>query len=83
MPEGGEDASMEGINSRKLGIVNEILETFSVSNGESTKRCVIYTNGEMAVLPEPVTIELIIINCVLIFVPCICKSCKLALPFTL
>jgi hypothetical protein len=82
MPEGEEDASNAAINRRNLGIVNEILEMVPVNNGESTKRCVIYTDGEIAVLPEPVAMELIIINCVLIFVPCICKSCKLALPIT-
>jgi hypothetical protein len=48
MPEGEENASMEGINSRKLGIVNEILEMVPVSNGESTKPRVIYTDGKLS-----------------------------------
>jgi hypothetical protein len=64
MPEGGKDASMEENNRWNLGIVNEILETFSVRNNESTKLCVVYTDGEMAALPELVAVELIIINCI-------------------
>jgi hypothetical protein len=82
MPEGEEDAPIAAINRRKAVIVNEILEMVPMNKGESATCCVIYTDGEIAMLPEPLDIELIIINCVLIFVPCIGKSCKLALPFT-
>ena len=52
MPEGEENASIATINRRNLGIVNEILEMVPVNNSESTNLCVIYTDGEVAVLPE-------------------------------
>jgi hypothetical protein len=35
-----------------LGIVNEILEKNPVSNGEITKPCVIYTDGEVDILQQ-------------------------------
>lgn len=52
MPEGEKMPPSQQLTAPGVSIVNEILEMDPVSNGESTKPCVIYTDGKIDILQE-------------------------------